>query len=145
MCSIERALLNFGPCYCCPDVRNYLGWIFVDHAGSDQSSQSFSLDADSSDMTSQELPTPEPASGCRSPALGPEDVPDRCLAQMFPQTHVCFIMCICFIIVMAWAAGEISRIWTQKVARIAALETEVENCPFKCLQSLRSIYTFMSL
>lgn len=60
ICSIEMALLNFGPCYYCPDRSNYRGWIFVDEDGSDQSSQIFSLEADSSDTTSQGLSSAEP-------------------------------------------------------------------------------------
>mmetsp|Transcript_65420 Transcript_65420/g.104102 ORF Transcript_65420/g.104102 Transcript_65420/m.104102 type:complete len:147 (+) Transcript_65420:1-441(+) len=55
ICDIETALLNFGPCYYCPDRRKYRGWIFVDEDGSDQGSQCFSLESDSSDM-----PTPVP-------------------------------------------------------------------------------------
>ena len=60
ICNIERALLSFGPCYYCPDQSNYRGWIFVDEDGSDQSSQIFSLEADSSDTTSQGLSSAEP-------------------------------------------------------------------------------------
>jgi len=77
ICNIERALLSYGPCYYCPDRSKYIGWIFVAAEGSDQSSQIFSLEADSSDMMSQwSFPTEhEAASDPRSVSLRHEDAP----------------------------------------------------------------------
>lgn len=73
----ERPVLDVGqPCYHCPDLSNYRGWIFVDHNESDQSlSPCFSLETDSSDMISQgSLPSePEDASSPRSASEENED------------------------------------------------------------------------
>lgn len=81
---IERSLLQFGPCYYCPDPRNFRGWVFISEDGADpSSSHSVSLASDTSDTTSQ-MSGPEEAFCQRSPSPEPEGAtaPDR-------RTSVC--------------------------------------------------------